>query len=85
MFCKNMIAQFVVVQQKHFCLYSYQKTVFYKIVCKDLDIKDCFLQQDLKKEINDWRDKNLSFKYKTKCCNMLIYNLENKFQRIKTR
>ena len=42
-----------------------------------LDIKDCFLQQDLKKEINDWRDKNLSFKYKTKCCNMLIYNLEN--------
>lgn len=43
---------------------------------KYLKINDCVLQKDLKKEISDWKDKNLSFKYKTNCCKK-SYDLES--------
>ena len=33
-------------------------------------------EKDLKKEISDWKDKNLSFKYKTNCCKK-SYDLES--------
>ena len=41
---------------------------------KYLKINDCVLQKNLKKEISDWKDKNLSFKYK-KFFFFIIYSM----------